>query len=102
LQPQRRQLTDAFTLEPQYAVDYELANYYTSTHPSSRFVQALIAQRLATDVRRMLRDREYSEHRGEIVTQRTLDDDEVLDVLADAFELRFPRGTRFHKRPALD
>ena len=66
-------------------------------------MQALIAQRLATDVRRMLRDRDYSEHRGEIVTQRTLDDDdEVLDVLADAFELRFPRGTRFHTRPAPD
>jgi len=88
----------AFTLEPQYAVDYELANYYTSTHPSSRFVQALIAQRVATDVRRMLRDRDYSEHRGEIVTHRTLaDDDEVLDVLAEAFQLRFPRGTRFHR-----
>ena len=93
----------AFTLESQHAVDYELANYYTSTHPSSRFVQALIAQRLAIDVRCMLRDREYSEHRGEIVTHRTLsDDDEVLEVLADAFELRFPRGTRFHKRPATD
>ena len=35
----------AFTLEPHYPVDYEMANHYTSTHPSSRFVQALIAQR---------------------------------------------------------
>ena len=32
----------AFTLEPQYPADYEMANHYTSTHPSSRFVQALI------------------------------------------------------------
>ena len=91
----------AFTLEPQHPVDYEMANHYTSTHPSSRFVQALIVQRAAIDVRRMLRDRDYSEHRGETVTHRTLaDDDEVLDVLADAFELRFPPGTRFRTRPA--
>ena len=74
-----------------------MANHYTSTHPSSRFVQTVIAQRSATDVRRMLRDRDYSEHRGDVVTRRTLaDDDEVLDVLADRFDLRFPRGTRFH------
>lgn len=90
-----------FTLERQHPADYEMANHYTSTHPSSRFVRALIAQRTATDVRRMLRDREYSEHRGDSVTRRTLaDDDEVLEVLAGAFELRFPPGTRFRIRLA--
>src|SRR5262245_58384200 len=26
-----------FTLEPQQTIDYEMANYFTSTHPSSRF-----------------------------------------------------------------
>ena len=93
----------AFTLEPQYPADFEMANHYTSTHPSSRFVQALIAQRTGTDVRRMLRDRDYSEHRGDVVTHRTLvDDDEVLEVLASAFELRFPPGTRFRTRSATD
>jgi hypothetical protein len=49
----------------------------------------------------MLRDRMYSEHRGETVTQRTLaDDDELLQVLADEFGLRFPQGTRFRARGA--
>jgi N-hydroxyarylamine O-acetyltransferase len=92
----------AFTLERHFPADYEMANHYTSTHPSSRFVQVLTAQRSATDVRRMLRDRDYSEHRGEAVTHRTLaGDDEVLDVLAEQFELRFPRGTRFRTRPAI-
>jgi len=91
----------AFTLERHFAADYEMANHYTSTHPSSRFVQTVIAQRSATDVRRMLRDRDYSEHRGDVLTRRTLaDDDEVLDVLADRFDLRFPRGTRFRPRLA--
>jgi len=91
----------AFTLERHFPVDYEMANHYTSTHPSSRFVQTLTAQRSATDVRRMLRDRDYSEHRGDAVTHRTLaDDDEVLAVLADQFELPFPPGTRFRMRSA--
>ena len=37
----------AFTLERHFPVDYEMANHYTSTHPSSPFVQALTAQRLS-------------------------------------------------------
>ena len=89
----------AFTLEPQYPVDYEMANHYTSTYPSSRFVQVPIAQRSTPDLRRMLRDRTYSEHRGETVTERILaDEDELLEVLADEFELRFPQGTHFRPR----
>ena len=91
----------AFTLEPHHAVDYEMANHYTSTHPVSRFVQVPIAQRIAPDVRRVLRDRDYCEHRGDDVTCRTLSgDDELLDVLAEEFGLRFPPGTRFRTRVA--
>src|SRR5215470_6281695 len=86
----------AFTLEPQYPADYEMANHYTSTHPSSRFVQMPTAQRSMPELRRMLRDRSYTEHRGEAVSERTLaDDDEVLEVLAGEFDLHFPKGTRF-------
>ena len=90
----------AFTLERQHPVDYEMANHYTSTHPSSRFVQVPIAQRTATDVRRILRDHEYSEHSGDVAIHRTLaDDDEIVAVLAEEFDLRFPLGTRFQRRP---
>jgi len=91
----------AFTLEPQHPADYEMANHYTSTYPSSRFVQAPIAQRSAPDTRKVLRDRTYTEHRGECVSERTLaDENELLQVLADEFELRFPPGTRFRARGA--
>jgi N-hydroxyarylamine O-acetyltransferase len=80
----------AFTLEPQHRVDYELMNHYTSTHPSSPFTQIVVAQRIATDVRRTLRDREYSEDRGEGAVTRTLaDGDEIRDVLATEFGLEF-------------
>jgi len=88
-----------FTLEPQHRVDYELASHYTSTHPSSPFTQTPTAQRIAPEVRRVLRGREYSEDRGSEIASRTLaDDDEVLDVLARTFGLRFPAGTRFRPR----
>ena len=86
----------AFTLEPQLPVDYEIANHYTSTHPASRFVQALTAQRLAPDVRRILRNLDYSEDRGiDVDARKLVDDDEILAVLATEFGLVFPSGTRF-------
>jgi len=89
----------AFTLEPQHHVDYEMANHYTSTHPSSRFTQVLTAQTIAPDVRRVLRNREYTEDRGTDLTRRVLaNDGEVLHVLAQTFGLRLPPGTRFRYR----
>jgi N-hydroxyarylamine O-acetyltransferase len=90
----------AFTQEPQHWIDYELPNWYTSTHPESRFTRVLTAQRLAPDVRRTLRNREYTEDRGDTATTRLLaDDDEVLRVLAEMFGLAFPPGTRFARDP---
>jgi N-hydroxyarylamine O-acetyltransferase len=85
-----------FTLEPQLPLDYELPNYYVSTHPDSRFVQTLTAQRVTPDARYVLRNRELSETRGGDTTSRTLaGDDELLAVLAGTFGLSFPAGTRF-------
>ena len=78
----------AFTMEPQHRVDYEQMSHYTSTHPSSPFTQVLTAQRIAADVRRILRDREYSEDRGHDVTTRTLaGGDAIRAVLAREFGL---------------
>ena len=86
----------AFTFEPQLPVDYEIANYYTSTHRASRFTQVLTAQRLAPDVRRILRNRDYLEIRGGTVDTRVIhDDDELVSLLAETFGLVFPAGTRF-------
>lgn len=92
----------AFTHESQLPVDYEIANHYTSTHPASRFTQMLTAQAIAPDVRRILRDRDYAEDRGTSSSTRTIgDDDELVALLAQAFGLEFPAGTRFvHGRGA--
>ena len=90
-----------FTQEPQLPVDYEIANHYTSTHPASRFVLALTAQRAAPDGRRILRNLDYAFDRGETMDTRVLaNDDELLVVLAADFGLVFPAGTRFSYDPS--
>jgi N-hydroxyarylamine O-acetyltransferase len=86
----------AFTCEPQHPVDFEMSNWYTSTHPNSRFVQTITAQRSTADTRWVLRNRELTVTRGDRATTRTIgDDEELLRVLADVFGLDFPTGTRF-------
>lgn len=89
----------AFTREPQYPIDFELANYYTSTHPTSHFVQTLTAQRVTPEARYILRNRELLVDRGSQASSRLIaDEEELLQVLLDPFGLEFPAGTRF--RPA--
>jgi N-hydroxyarylamine O-acetyltransferase len=87
----------AFTLEPQLLADYEMANYYTSTHPDSRFVQTLTVQLPTPKERTAVINRELISDRGDTVTSRIIPDDEaLLVVLAERFGLRLPPGTRFH------
>jgi N-hydroxyarylamine O-acetyltransferase len=89
----------AFTLERQELIDYEVANHYTSTHPSSRFVQSLTVQLPGPDQRLILRNRELTTDHGDTATARAVDDSDLLDVLRDSFGLTFPPGTTF-KLPA--
>ncbi len=90
----------AFTLEPQYPIDFEVANHYTSTHPQSAFVLNLTAQRSWRDRRAVLRNRELviTTAAGDAATPIG-DPDQLLEVLAREFGLAFPAGTRF-SRPA--
>ncbi|HKA42528.1 MAG TPA: arylamine N-acetyltransferase [Burkholderiales bacterium] len=89
----------AFSLERQQLADFEMANYYASTHPDSRFTRTLTAQLPTPEARFMLRNRELTVDRGKSVTSRALrDDDELLTILAETFGLRFPAGTRFNYR----
>jgi N-hydroxyarylamine O-acetyltransferase len=85
-----------FTLEPHFPVDFEMANHYTSTYPTSIFRQVLIAQRQTPENRFVLHNREFTVMRGGETTQRDLADDaEVRRVLSATFGLDFPPGTRF-------
>jgi N-hydroxyarylamine O-acetyltransferase len=86
----------AFTLEPQLAVDFEVANHYTATHPSSIFVQHPFVQLTTPRASYRLFDRKFSVRRGADVQSRELEShEEVIEVLGQTFGLRFPAGTRF-------
>lgn len=79
----------AFTLEEHFPVDYEMANHFTSTHPSSRFVQMLVAARCDDDARYGLRDREFSIRKGDAVERRAIESQaELVATLARFFDLR--------------
>ena len=49
-----------FSLDPSFPVDYEMANWYTSTHPKSAFRDNLIVQRLSPSVRLRLLNRKLT------------------------------------------
>lgn len=85
-----------FTLEPQHPADYEMANYYTSTHPQSAFRLKLTAQRSWPEARIALRNRELVRRTANGTERITIRDPEhLLEVLDREFGLRFPPGTRF-------
>ena len=90
----------AFTLEPQFPIDYEMANWFTSTHPDSIFVQLLLVQTPRPETRYLLRNREFTvEHAGGGAETRTINDGEdLLAFLAETFGLVFPTDTRFRYR----
>ena len=84
-----------FTFELQYPVDEEMANHFTSTHPSSPFTRTLTAQLSGPERSVILRGRKLIEETPTGETSSEVRDDELLDVLAERFTLSFPPGTRF-------
>lgn len=85
----------AFTEEPQQPADFEMANYYVSTHPDSRFVRTLTVQLPNPHERIILRNRELTFDRGDSVERRLLGSvAEVAQVLRDIFGLPLPADAR--------
>ena len=83
----------SFTTEPQLPIDYEPANFYTSTHNDSRFVHTLTAQLPLPETRYLLRGRELMVATVDGMTTRVLEDDaELLAVLAEHFRLNLEPG----------
>jgi N-hydroxyarylamine O-acetyltransferase len=85
----------AFEPAPRHAIDFELANHYTSTHPESGFVKTLTAQRPGLDRRRVLRNRTYRELRGEAEVSREVAPEELIPLLREAFGIEVPEGASF-------
>jgi N-hydroxyarylamine O-acetyltransferase len=93
-----------FTLEPAELADYEVGNWYTSTHPASLFTTHLLAERLTPEVRASLFDtrltRRYPDGRAEVTDlatpdalARALDEDLAITPPVDAGTLFAKLGT---------
>jgi N-hydroxyarylamine O-acetyltransferase len=81
-----------FDLQRQHPIDYQAANYYLSTHPSSHFVRNLIAARAEPGRRLALLNAELSVHAVDGETQRRSlrSADEIVEVLEREFLLTLP------------
>jgi N-hydroxyarylamine O-acetyltransferase len=88
----------AFTLEPQFLVDFEMANHYVSTFPASPFVQTLTVQLSTPEARYLVRDHEYTVSRGQLTDSRMIKDEDLLKILSEIFGLEFPIGTQFQSQ----
>ncbi|WP_374525959.1 arylamine N-acetyltransferase [Sphingopyxis sp.] len=80
---------------PAPAIDFEIGNWYTSTHPASHFRHQLIAARTTAEARHGLRDNRLTiRHVGGNIEQRYLSADEIEAALADIFLLTPEPGWR--------
>ena len=86
----------AFADDDAATIDYVIGNWYTSTHPDSKFVRTLTAQRMIGNARHQLRNLSYSVARqgGEWQT-RTVTRQELIPLLRELFDLDVPEDARF-------
>ncbi len=83
-----------FDLQEQLLPDYELANWYISTHPQSRFVNNLTVAMPAADRRYALFNTEFAVHHlgGRSEHRRLSGATEIRQVLQEVFDLALPDG----------
>jgi N-hydroxyarylamine O-acetyltransferase len=88
---------DLYAIEPgsPFPVDFEVANWFTSTWPRSPFVLTLTAQRATPEVRYLLRNLSYTEERGAATVTREIGRRELIPLLRDTFQLDIPSDARF-------
>ncbi|MUL67127.1 acetyltransferase [Mycobacterium sp. CBMA 234] len=77
-----------FTLEPQYPIDYTVANHYVSTSPRSPFTARPFVQRFAAEVQHVLDGTAWTTTNpdGSSFT-RNVEIDDVPALLADTFSI---------------
>lgn len=85
-----------FTLEPNGPVDYEQANWFTSTHPTSIFKQFLIIGRPTPTERKTIFNTLFTVRdlagKGDTRVMKSVD--EIADVLAGHFDLRLSEADK--------
>ena len=89
----------AFAFEPVHPIDFEMANWFTSTYPQSPFVRTLTAQRTTRAARYVLRYPAFSEIRESGIQTRQISRAELIPLLRQVFLIDLPDDSRF---PAID
>ncbi|MGC5700523.1 arylamine N-acetyltransferase [Pseudomonas sp. NFXW11] len=81
-----------FDLQVQGDVDYDMGNWYVSTHPDSPFLGQLKVARIGLGLRHTLNNGSYALHRmGQLSERREIADaDELMHLLKNTFALRLP------------
>ncbi len=80
-----------FTLEPQYPIDHVVANWFTSTHPDSRFRNNLMIQRVTEDGRVSLLNRKLTRRKaGNVASAILTSPEELGQALLNDFQLPLP------------
>jgi N-hydroxyarylamine O-acetyltransferase len=85
----------AFAPEARAPIDFEVANWYTSTHPDSRFVKTLTAQLPGPRRRHILRGLSYTVITPETAEERLLEREDLVPLLKEVFGLELPADARF-------
>ena len=91
-----------FGPEEHLTADYEVANWYTSTHPASHFLHSLMAARALPGKRLALLNNELAVHRldGDTERRTLATAAELRATLQDAFGIALPEDPGL--RPALE
>ncbi|HUP49738.1 MAG TPA: arylamine N-acetyltransferase, partial [Thermoanaerobaculia bacterium] len=71
--------------EPHTPADIEVANYYTSTHPSSSFRQSLTIQRVTPEERLILRSTMITRYRNGVKTETAIEPSQIRAVARELF-----------------
>jgi N-hydroxyarylamine O-acetyltransferase len=83
-----------FELSESFGPDYEAANWYVSTHPTSPFLSMLMCAKAGADFTLALGNGGLSIYRQGEVERRTIETPEALAaVLRDEFGITLPEGT---------
>jgi N-hydroxyarylamine O-acetyltransferase len=77
----------AFVPERRYPIDFEVGNWWVSTHPGSAFRQRVTVQRTLPDARHVLRQLTYWRHSPGGIEIREIDRRDFSDVVRDVFGL---------------
>jgi N-hydroxyarylamine O-acetyltransferase len=90
--PERWESLYCFSLAPQHHRDFEVGNWFTSTHPASRFRQQLVVARIDGSQRLQLRNRTFGTRfpDGTLKESAVTSAEQLAALLEDRFGIALP------------